>query len=182
MNKDHGIISSFHWVKGHQDQNKNVKELSIEVRLNIAADSYASQWQEDHVGSYFPIPHEYPSSQAMLIIQNQAITNKYRYHLICADTEPRYIEYLQEKNGWSDNTVQAIAWKSLSLGITRINRPVVVSKICNKILFTAVNLKKWNWQSYDSCSVCKQRETMEHMIQCPDPSQNEWQRTYILEL
>ena len=124
----------------------------------------------------------HPSSQATLIIQNQAVTNKYRHHLICTYTEPRYIEYLQEKNGWSDNTVQVIAWKSLSLGITRINCPVIVSKICNRILPTAVNLKKWNWQAYDSCSLCKQKETMEHMIQCPDPSQNEWQIKYISKL
>lgn len=44
LNKEHGIRSSFHWVKGHQDQNKNVNELSIEAQLNIAADSYASRW------------------------------------------------------------------------------------------------------------------------------------------
>lgn len=91
LNKEHNIRSSFHWVKGHQDRNKDVKELLIEAQLNITANSYASRWQEDHHGLYFPILHKYPSSQATLIIQNQAVTNKYRHHLIRAYTELRYI-------------------------------------------------------------------------------------------
>lgn len=119
-----------------------MKELLIEVQLNLAADEYAAHWQDLHDGDYFPIPIEYPSTQATLIIQNQAVTSNYRHHLIKAYTEPRYIYYLQGANGWSESTIWSIAWKSLSLGITRINRPVIVTKICNRILPTAVNLKK----------------------------------------
>ena len=159
-----------------------MEDLPIESQLNIAADSYANEWQEDHVGASFPIPYEYPSSQATLIIQNYAVTSNYRHQLIRAYTEPRYIEFLQETNGWSDNTVQVIAWKSLSLGINRINRTVLVTKICNRLLPTAVNLKKWHWQSHDSCTLCKQKETMEHLIQCPHPSQNTWRIQYISKL
>ena len=95
---------------------------------------------------------------------------------------PRYIEFLQEKNGWSDNTIQVIAWKSLFLGIKRINWTVLVTKICNRLLPKAVNLKNWNWKSHDSCTLYKQKETMEHLIQCPDPSQNAWQIQYISKL
>ena len=68
------------------------------------------------------------------------------------------------------------------LGIIRINWTVLVTKICNKLLPTAVNLKKWYWQSHDSCTLCKQKETMEHLIQCTDPSQNAWRIQYISEL
>ena len=144
VNKEHNITASFMWVKGHQDLTKEANNLKIEAQLNIVADSYETQWKDSYDGDYFPIPLEYPSAQATLIIQNQAVTSNYCHHLIRAYTEPQYIDYLQGANGWSKHTVQSIAWKSLSLGITRINQPVIVTKICNQILPMAVNLKKWS--------------------------------------
>ena len=64
------------------------------------------KWQEYHKGDYLPIPYEYPSSQSILIIQNQAvITINYRHHLIYTYTELQYIEFMQRKNGWSDTKV-----------------------------------------------------------------------------
>ena len=44
LKKLHNIKSSFHWVKGHQDQTKNMYDLSIDAQLNDAADSYATKW------------------------------------------------------------------------------------------------------------------------------------------
>lgn len=97
INKLHKIKSSFHWVKGHQDQTTNEEDLSIKSQLNISADLYTTDWQDAHVGASFPIPHEYPSSQAKMIIKNQAVTSNYQHQLICAYTESRDLKFLQEK-------------------------------------------------------------------------------------
>ena len=109
INKIHNIKFSFHWVKGHQDRTKNKEDLSIESQLNIAADLYTNNCQEAHVGASFPITYEYTPSQETLIINNHAVTSNYLHQLIHAYTEPKYIKFLQEKNRWSDNTVQVIA-------------------------------------------------------------------------
>ena len=37
---------------------------------------------------------------------------------------------------WSDATIQTIAWKCLQLAIQRLNRDVVLAKICNDLLPT----------------------------------------------
>lgn len=118
----------------------------------------------------------------MLIIQNQAVTSRYHHNLIHSYIELRYIKYLQEKNKWSDTTVQVIAYKWLLLGINQINWTVITTKIYNWLLPTAINLKKWNWKFHDSCTLCKQKETMEHLIECSDPSQNGWRIKYVSKL
>lgn len=89
---------------------------------------------------------------------------------------------MQRKNGWSDTTVQIIISKSLSFGIEWINWTVLITKICNQLLPTALNLKKWNWKNHDNFILCKQKETIKHLIQCLDPIQNEWRMKYISKL
>ena len=138
-------MASFHWVRGHQDRNKEVEELPIEAQLNIGADALADKWQEEYYGDYHPIPYAYPACPAQLNINEHCVTSQYRHQLIRAYTEPRYIGYLQYRFRWSDETVQSIAWKSLSLAINRINNPLIMTKICNALLPTATTLKRWKW-------------------------------------
>ena len=52
------------------------------------------------------------------------------------------MEYIQQKNDWEDNTIQDIAWKSLSLAAQQIHNPVLLTKVCNDILPTASTLQK----------------------------------------
>jgi hypothetical protein len=73
----------------------------------------------------------------MLSIGGISVTSKYRKQLIRAYVEPEYIEYLQYKFGWSNETITGIAWKCLKLAIQRINRDVLLTKICNDLLPTA---------------------------------------------
>lgn len=75
-----------------------------------------------------------------------------------------------------------VVWKSLSLAINWINLTVLITKIYNLLLPTAVNLNKWNWKYRYNSTLCKQKETMEPLIQCPDPSQNDWRIKYISKL
>ena len=96
----------------------------MEKKLNVLADGLAGQYQ-DKSGSYCPITHMYPSSPAVLEINNMTITSNIRHHLIKAYTEPRYMKYLQGGYNWTDETIQSIAWKCLNLGLKRIDREVL---------------------------------------------------------
>ena len=40
------LKSSYHWVKGHQDDNMPTKELSIVVQLNVETDRLAGEFQK----------------------------------------------------------------------------------------------------------------------------------------
>ena len=109
--------------------------------MNVEADRLAGQYQDDH-GAYSPITYMYPSSPAVLEINGMTVTSNIRHHLIKAYAEPKYMRYLQRKNKWNRKTVQSIAWKCLNLGLKRLDRTVVLVKICNNLLPTATTLQK----------------------------------------
>ena len=143
----------------------------MEAKLNVEADRLAGEYQ-DEFGAYSPITHMYPSSPAVLEINGMTITSNIRHHLIKAYAEPKYMRYLQRKNKWNRKTVQTIAWKCLNLGLKRLDREVVLVKICNDLLPTATTIQKWKWQAHNSCCLCGQSNTRDHICsdaqQCPN--------------
>ena len=62
----------------------------------------------------------------------------------------------------------------MNLGFRRLDREVVLVKICNDLLPTATTLQKWKWQAHDSCCLCGQSETRDHMLRCPAMSRRRW--------
>ena len=120
--------------------------MLIEATLNIEADRLTGDYQ-DQLGVYSPITHMYPSSPAVLEINGMTITSNVRHQLIKAYAELKYMRYLQWKNKWTNKTVHSIAWKCLNLGLKRIDREVVLVKICNDLLPTATILQIWKLQA-----------------------------------
>ena len=177
----HNIKATFYWVKGHQDNNKNYDELPLEAQLNIDADELAGKFQDEY-GKFRPLVHVLPSCPAMLAIRGISITSNYRKQLIRAYVEPQYIRHLQYKFQWSDDTIEAIAWKCLALAIQRIRRNVLITKVCNDLLPTSVTLYKMKYQHHDTCILCKQRETRDHLLRCQAPTRTKWRRQYIKAL
>jgi hypothetical protein len=177
----HNIKATFYWVKGHQDNNKTYAELPLEAQLNIDADELAGEFQDEY-GKFRPIVHLLPSCPAMLAIRGISITSNYRKQLIRAYVEPQYIQYLQYKFQWSNETIEVIAWKSLALAIKRINRNVLLTKVCNDLLPTSATLQKMKYQHHNTCILCHECETRDHILQCQAPSRTKWKRQYIRAL
>ena len=164
-NQTYNIEASFQHVYGHQDI-RSRGTISAEVILNVETDRLTGEYQNE-LGAYRPITHMYPSSPTVLEINGMTIISNVRHQLIKAYSEPKYIRYLQQKNKWNNKTVNSIAWKCLNLGLKRIDREVILVKICNDLLPTATTLLKWKWQNHDNCCLCGQSETRDHMIRCP---------------
>ena len=175
---DHNIKATFHWVKGHQDNNKDKEDLPLEAQLNIEADELAGEYQDEH-GKYRPLVNMLPSCPAMLSIHGISVTSNYRKQLIKAYVEPEYIGYLMRRFDWNEEIVQIISWKSLSLAVQRIQRDVLLTKVCNDLLPTAVTLHKMRYQNNDTCVMCNQRETRDHIMLCTSPSRIKWKRKLI---
>ena len=106
--QENNIRARFKWVKGHQDNNTRYEDLPLEAQLNIDADELAGEYQNEQ-GKFLPIIHTLPSCSAMLSIGGISVTSNYRKQLIRGYVEPAYIEYLQYKFGWSNETITGIA-------------------------------------------------------------------------
>ena len=82
--------------------------MSIKAMLNVEVDILVGKYQ-DKLGIYSPITHMYPSSSAVLKINGMKITSTVQHQLIRAYIEPKYMQYLQQKNKWTNKTVHSIA-------------------------------------------------------------------------
>ena len=174
----YGIDATYSWVRGHQDKHTAYIDLPLEAQLNVDADKFAGDFQMTK-GKFRPLVFLLPSCDAMLSIRGISITSNYRKQLIRAYVEPEYIQYLQYRFGWPNETIEIIAWKCLSLAIQRIDRDVLVTKVCNDLLPTAETLYKMKYQFHDTCVLCNNQESRDHIIRCTSPSRIEWRKKYI---
>lgn len=169
--KTYNISPTFIHVKGHQDKHRKYSELSLYAQLNVDADASVGDYWEK-LCKYSPVTMLLPACPAVLSICGVSITNDYKRQLENAFTEPRYIDFLQQKYGWSDFIVQSIAWKCLSRALRQIDRQVVLVKLLHDLLPTAKILQKRKWQRSDMCSLCSKVEDHDHVLRCSHETQD----------
>jgi hypothetical protein len=174
----HKITATFSHVKGHQDDAEDISKLSLTAQLNVEADSLAEEYYSTGFTPNLYAP-TLPACPAMLVLRGVSITNDYSNQLVRAETEPTYIQYLQQKFNWSNPTTELIAWKALNIGLSRINRQCLAVKVCNDLMPTATTLKKQKYQSQDTCCLCNHTETREHMIVCSHVSRHKWRIKFV---
>jgi hypothetical protein len=162
------------------DNSELIRRLKVHKQY-VAADKYAGYFQLAK-GKFRPVVSLLPSCDAMLSIRGISVTSNYRKQLIRAYVEPEYIQYLQYRFEWPNETIEIIAWKCLSLAIQQINRDVSITKVCNDLLPTADTLCKMKYQHHDTCILCHQHKTRDHIIRCTAPSQIKLRQQYICAL
>ena len=153
------ITPSFSWVKGHQDDATDFDKLPlVSGQLNVEADGYAGTFQAQMTMPNFIKP-VLPSCPA-----SPSVTSQYKRALTDSCLIPRYHAYLADRNQWPLCVLADIAWKSLSIAVNLVSRNALVTKYCNHILRTPTVLKKWNYQTHDTCCLCLLPEDTEHLF------------------
>ena len=123
-----------------------------------------------------------PSNNAALIIHGAHVTSNYYNRLIETYTEMNYMSYLCKRFGWKRDVIQDIAWKSLKLAIKKIERPVVMTKLLNRILAVNYIQKRRGYLETSKCKHCNNVEDVPHLFRCNLESRQKWRRSYIKEL
>ena len=82
--------------------------MLIEATLNVVIDKLAEDYQ-DQLSAYSPITHMYLLSPVVLEINGMTITSNVQHQLIKSYAEQKYMQYLQQKNKWINQTVHSIA-------------------------------------------------------------------------
>ena len=131
--KLNSISPTFNHVKGHQDNKKDFAELSLLAQLNVGADKLA-ELAYDYAPKSSKIATVLPRSPAVLVIGGVSITSRYDKRLKLASCKPQYMQYLQEKFGWTNETTNEVDWQALKLGLKRVSRTCLTVKICNDLL------------------------------------------------
>jgi hypothetical protein len=176
------ITPFFSHVKGHQDDTKAYKYLSLAAQLNVDADTLAGEHQTQFPSEHLIAAPLLPSTGAHLCIGDRTITGHYSRRIREAASLPEYIEHLSKANHW----IQA-EWKTIDLVVFKrliarnTHRHVNVVKYVHGKLPTAAIRQYTDSAIITTCIHCHASfESFSHVIRCPHSSLQEW-RTELLQ-
>jgi hypothetical protein len=91
-------------------------------------------------------------------------------------------EYLKKLHEWEDETSKTICWESFEQARKRSNNNMIrfTTKLTTLWLPVGVNELRQGTRCADTCPLCKQKETIQHLYQCKQ--RQNWQKTLLEEL
>ena len=166
--KIHPHAFQFSWVKGHQDNQKDLDELPLEARLNIRADELAGQFAAENMFPHNPQTQLFPSTHGTLDIGSNSIQGNYSQSLYQSMSAPLYHSYLQRKHSWSSTTLSEVDWASLAMASRNyFSSEVHLLKLIHDCLPTRLHVSRFQSWIPPHCHYCDQPESFSHLLTCP---------------
>ena len=172
----HGV-SVIH-VKGHQDSQRSVEQLPLMSQLNVEADALATLYQ-NQFGSHRTHVIMSPNAGAHLVTSDGTVTAKYKDVLLVKSSSPALRKYIQEKNNWTEATMEMVNWSDHGKTFrSQTHCRVHLSKMLHECLPTFHQLNKYggNPRKCPACSTAD--ETRDHIIRCVVPSRLSWRAQF----
>ena len=187
------------YVKGHQDQDKSVKHLSLEARLNIEADSLATDYQERFPAELHPTTTSATPSHESNPVQinistledhgtftntNTLITKNIRHTIKAHCGTKRIIAHIKRKEEWDEPTFQLVDWAAYTSAVTSntLDHKFIV-KLVNDLLPTGKRVSRYKPYYDHRCPSCyADQEDRHHLFQCPHTSRDQWRSQFLLAL
>ena len=98
------------WIKGHQDKNTPVENLSLHAQLNVRADQLATLAMDEDPTHQPRVP-VFPSAMCHFVLDGTTITRNIpgaiRFHAGAARIRP----YLMQRNDWTEEILDSIHWE-----------------------------------------------------------------------
>jgi hypothetical protein len=172
------LATTIEHIKGHQDDDKPVSQLSLLARLNIEADQLASTHQRRH-------PEPAPRARLLrhtgvhLHLPTGTVTSRYDQTLRQAYTAPLSISYLQERFSWTPAVFMTIHWDAHGKALQRQrSHHVHFTKLVYDILPTNRVQHRHNNNISPLCPCCNAvEETRDHLLRCPETET--WRRELV---
>jgi hypothetical protein len=181
---DLGRPATFSHIKGHQDDHQDYEDLSLEARLNVDADHLAGAFRRNDSSIHSHVPR-FSSNFAQLQIKDQTVSGSYRQAIRGATSYDPLLAYIQQKNSWSLNTVDMVDWHlhAAALRARPQERSAQLTKLCHEVLPTATRVNKYDARQSPICPCCLTHlESIDPLLQCPDPARLEWAVSTLCQL
>lgn len=156
-------------VKGHQDEKKAYKDLTILAQLNVDADKLAGSFQTMY-GMPRPTVLRFPVNSVQFNLHTtDTVTYKLKSVLYHEASAPALRDYIAERNGWDDQDMQLINWKAHASAISRKSIPHNHTvKLIHDILPTNSQVNLYEPHRSPKCPYCwADPEDRDHIIRCP---------------
>jgi len=131
---------TFSHVKGHQDEDHELKDLPYKAQLDVQCDQHASKALETLLVNTCPHP-QLPSNSLHLTINGQTIVRQYQEYLCEATQLPQYHQYLTNKFLWHPSIPNQIEWIPIQYALRKFTNPdqTQIQKIIHKWIPTRVS-------------------------------------------
>ena len=132
-------------------------KIAISEVIKVDADGLAAGYRQRYPT---PQPHipPFPHTHAHFHVQGSTITSKYAVVIRNAEREPKMIEYLKKRNGWSDEVFHRINWTAHEKAIrSQRHRARHITKLVQDILPTNPIQHWWNQSMTQGAHFVRQR-------------------------
>jgi hypothetical protein len=170
-----------HYVKGHQDNEKKKKDLTLPELYNIDADNSATKMRHEmNEPASHVIP--FPASPVGVYIQHQLITASLDTRMHEMFTIADYWVYLQDKYHWTEPTRKLIAWAPFHMMLKK--QPALqhqqLMKYTNGWLPTGHYVHRHDKHEEHRCPHCRTvHEKDQHLLRCPHPARDAKRQRFL---
>jgi hypothetical protein len=170
------------WVKGHQDDDKPVRQLPLPAQLNCEADTLAMEALEA-ILTPIPISPVFPSAICQLDIREETSTRRHAAAIRWLAVTPAMVAYLCKRNQWDQAQYYQVCWPALASARNATTNPRFAPKYCHRHLPVGVKAHRNAMKYSPICPACAfPQETNEHFLLCSAPSRLKWQRKFIIAI
>lgn len=168
------------YVKVHQDERRPVEQLPLMAQLNVEADALATQYRQQH-GMHMPLVLMSPSAGVHLVTASGTVlTAKYNEGILEKSTSPDLCKYIQEKNNWTDSTMEKANWSAHGKALrSHLHCRVHLSKLLHECLPTPFHqLNKYGGAPRNCLACGSPDQTRDHILRCRVSPRAEWRRMF----
>ena len=112
------VMPAITHVKGHQDDNTAIENLSILARSNCAADVLATTHNRLQGKKCSSVPR-IEGNPIQLHINGKTINSKYEQAIRFAALAPAIINQIKRRNDWNDETFHSVDWEAQRIASNR---------------------------------------------------------------
>jgi hypothetical protein len=98
----------FKHVNSHQDDSIPLRDLPLDVQLNVEADRLATDYLETSQSA--GRASLFPTAKCQLLIDDETVSRKLPLAIRFQAGKGPLLEYIMNRNSWSQETLQSINW------------------------------------------------------------------------
>ena len=151
-------------VNGHQDKEKDFKDLPITAQLNVLMDKKSKEIVEltyNDNNTVIPLP-----AQIIYIASNQPIVQGISNVLISRQQNKQISEFYFKHHLVRPSVIHIVDWNAITKAFGQKSE-LSYRKTFHNLRNTMTVNKRWKWSDSDICSLCQAApETTRHMMQC----------------
>jgi hypothetical protein len=167
-------LKNTEWVKGHQDNTKSVENLSLEARLNIQADTLASEALRFLIAQEWSVPDiQFPAAIVSLVCDGKIQSSNEVHKLRWRYSEFELQRYYEKRLKVNSKQLHRLNWTGLRIARNKLSISEQDFSIKHVIGWTPVGCKIRQYGEQETnCPLCNVTcETIDHLWQCASREQ-----------